>query len=64
MKAEIQLIQWKKCFQRGYENRNSVDLVEKVCSERLRKQKLSRSYGKSVFIDFINKDYPRFKAKK
>jgi hypothetical protein len=50
MKAEIQLIQWKKCFQRGYENRNSVELVEKVFSERLRKQKLSRSYEKSVFI--------------
>jgi hypothetical protein len=50
MKAEIQSIQWKKCVHRCYENRNSVDLVEKVCSERLRKQKLSRSYGKSVFI--------------
>ena len=32
MKAEIQSIQWKKCFQRGYENRNSVNHVEKVSS--------------------------------
>jgi murein L,D-transpeptidase YafK len=50
MKTEIRSILWKKCLQRGYENRNSVNHVEKVFSERLWKQKFDWSCGKSVFI--------------
>jgi hypothetical protein len=35
MKTETQLIMWKKCLHWRYENRNSIDLVEKVCSLEL-----------------------------